>query len=282
MKIYISLALSLFFFISLFIFAYVVPLTPPSASAFQHHSIGSNNNFITDELLLRYYSTNSQISSQAKHQIAKTALADLNYSHWGEFANSIKIHIYKEQILPSNSKQLIVALNLSKDLAVIAVFEKKRNNYVLHSKIENLVPIKDIHFYTYPSRNYKFMSITQMLDERLGAFSFEEFLEIYFLQNESFEKVWRKPLYSEEIFKEVWIEPEASENVWNKIVEKTLVDIVSNESITINTFSSLSKYIAYNENFPSDIDFKLVGSSVSKQSYKWNNQQQSFLMISDI
>ena len=210
MKMLISLLLSLSFFVSLFIFAYVVPLTPPSASAFQDHSIGSNYNFITDELLLKYYSTNSQLSSQAKHQIIKTALANLNYSHWDEFANTIEIHIFREQILPSNSKQLIVALNLSKDLAVIAVFDKKRTNYVLHSKIENLVPINNIYFYTYPSKNYKFMAISQILDERVGAFTFEEFLEIFFLQNESFKKVWRKSLYSEEIYKKIWIDPNAS------------------------------------------------------------------------
>ncbi|MGV8145679.1 MAG: hypothetical protein ACLKAK_05265 [Alkaliphilus sp.] len=276
MKTFIALSLSLFFFISLFIFAYFFPFNASSVSALQQNSIDSNS-LITNKLLLDYYSEHREISSQAKSQITEITLNNLNFSHWNEFIESIELQIYKEKVLPSSLNQLIVVLNLSKDLAIIAIFNEMENHYIFYSEIENLVPVKDIYFFSYPNKDYKYMVVKQVLDEKLGAFTFEEFLEIYFSLNDSFKKVWRKSLYSEEIYKEIWVNQNANDDVWNKIVEKTLVDISSNETITINTFSTLSKYIAVTDSFPKDIDFKLESFSTASESYKWNSQQKSFI-----
>lgn len=189
MKKIFSLVFSFIFFISIFAFTYFYPLTSPSVSAWQQHTPKNINNSISRNSLLEYHSNDTDLSFHAKNQIAKIVLDKLEYTHWNDLIEYIDTSIYQEKILPSTTSQLIIVLNLSKDLAVIAIFDKINGEYIFYSKIENLVPISNIFFYTYPSKDYKFMAIKQVLDEKLGAFVFEEFIEIFFYLDDSFVSV---------------------------------------------------------------------------------------------
>lgn len=66
--------------------------------------------------------------------------------------------------------------------------------------------------------------------------------------------------------------------MWNKIIEKSVIDINSNDLIRINTSTSLTKHTAKTKYFPKDFDYELENTTSINRSYMWSDVHQTFLV----
>lgn len=241
-------------------------------------SYTSTSSKIDKDLINQLYHNNTEISTAAEKEIIKITLTAIGYEKWQEYVEHIQLKIYTEEVLPTNNKNLIVALNLSKDLAVVAIFEDSSKEYVFYDKIENLLPINNLEFLTTTPPSNKMLLIYQTLDEKLGAYLHKEILQIYQYSPENFKIAWEKTLSYEEIYKETWIDPKADINLWNKIIEKTTIDFVEGNPNKINTSTVLEKHISTSSKFPSAEDFALIQIENFEHSYQWNEKYNRFVL----
>lgn len=268
----------LFFLVILlvFFFTYIFFHNPQSIVTFQAYT--SPFLKIDTKIVDDFFQEDIEIKQKAEKEIISTALTVINYSKWLEFVDYIDLNLYIEPVLPKETDQLIVALNLSKDLGVIVVFEKIDNAYIFHSVIENLVPINKIEFLSPSSHPYKMMLVYQTLDERFGAHFFEELLQVYLYLSNDFRNIWSKTLYYEEIYKEIWLNPQADENLWNRVVEDTVIDFLQEDPIKINTFTTMEKYTANSQEYPDLDKFTLVHTDNYQRSYYWSQEFLTFIL----
>lgn len=239
--------------------------------------ISIDDTFIPYNLLKQYESDNPVKRKEAETEIKKICLSTLEYPNWQNYLDYIDLKIYTGNVLPKPGNELIVALNLSKDLASICVFSDNGQNYNFIDRIENLLPINEIKFTTIPDKEYDFLVVYQTADERLGAFYYENFLEIFMYDNESFEKKLKETIFYEEIFKSIWIDEAAPENEWIKNMIKNNIVFIENSDLYINVSGTKNKYRASDfTSIPTSRDFKLIDSSSYKYKYFWNKESEEF------
>lgn len=267
-----------FLFILLSFFStYAFFQSEPTVKTFIH--LSSPHYKLNDQLLILYKNQDDPIiKKDAEKQIISIALKGMGYEKWQEFIDYIEISIYEGQVLPNPSKQIIIALNLSKDLSVVGIYHEVGDSFIYHSKIENLAPIEDIQFLKISALNHEALAITQVLDERFGAFFYEKSLDVFYYLSDEYKNVWHKTIYYEEIYKEIWIDPEGNENQWNRIVEETVLDFVSSEPFRINSITSLKKYTTKSKQPPPLEQFNQVDSYTHQDAYYWNPEYQSFIL----
>lgn len=268
----------LFFLLILLVFFYSYNFfeTPQSVATFQAYSSPSLK--IDRGLIELFNSEDMDAKKEAEEQIIETTLTAIQYEKWQEFRDYIELKIYNETVLPKDTEQLIVVLNLSKDLAVLTVFEAIGNDYVFHSKIENLLPISNVAFLSPASHPYKMMLLYQTLDEKFGSYFYEEFLQAYLYVSNDFRNIWHKTLHYEEVYKEVWIDPKADDTLWNRVVEETMIDFIEEDPIKVNTFTTLEKYTTRSSEYPNIDKFTLIHTNNYKRSYYWSGEFNSFVL----
>jgi hypothetical protein len=250
--------------------------TPENITVFKQHTDSSFK--ISKQLIHMYESNDSAEKTKAKKNIIEITLNSLQYEKWKEYKDYIDIHLYIENVLPKETSQLIIALNLSKDLGVVAIFNDASDSYIFHNKIENIAPVDEIKFLSKAPHPHKMLVIHQTIDEKFGSFFYEKFLQIYYYFPQGFKNVWQKTLYYEEIYKEVWIDPSANPDLWNKIVEETVIDYILSEPLKINTLSSFKKYSIHSKEYPENKAFTLTHSDDYKRSYYWSSQYNTFIL----
>ncbi|QEK12391.1 hypothetical protein FQB35_08380 [Crassaminicella thermophila] len=233
---------------------------------------------ISNELLKNYLSDDQNLRKEASKSIILTTLKNLNYEQWIEYIDYINLLLFKSNVLPSNNDELIVALNLSKDLAVVAIYTPINGEYVFTSKIENLLPIQNIRFLQAPGLDYNFIITDQLLDEKLGAFFLEEFIEIFLYLDEDFKSVWKKTKYKDEIYNASWLNPKAPNNEWIKIIENNDIKFKKNNTVNIDVFINRQKFKAFKKIFPIDEDFKLEKEIIAHENYYWSPKYERFIM----
>ncbi|MCC5910310.1 MAG: hypothetical protein JJT76_07730 [Clostridiaceae bacterium] len=250
--------------------------SPKSIATFQSYSSPSHK--INKDLIDAYNSEDTSVKGEAKREIIEKALTAVGYEKWKEFKEYIELHLYEDQVLPQSSQQLIVALNLSKDSAFIAVFDKVGDEYIYYDKLPSLVPVNKIDFLSITPHPQKIMAVYQTLDERFGGFFYEDFLDLYLYTEEGFKKTWQKSLYYEEIYKEVWVDPDAKDSLWNRITEETLIDIIGDDPMRINTLTTLKKFSTNAHQYPELDSFSLIHTDNYKRSYYWSEDYDTFIL----
>lgn len=264
------------FILLLFFYTYNFFYTPQSIATFQSYTSPSHK--IDKKLVELFNSEDMEVKKEAKKKILETTLTAIQYEKWQELADYIDLRIYVENVLPKGTEQLILVLNLSKDLAAVAVFEAIADEYVLHSKIENIMPVDKIEFLPIASYPYKMMFIYQTLDEKFGANFYEEFVDVYFHLSNDFMNIWNKTLYYEEIYKEVWLDPQADQTLWNRVVEDTTISFTQDNPMKINTITTFEKYTTHSLEYPNAEQFTLALTSHYRRSYYWNNKFTGFII----
>lgn len=240
-------------------------------------AISIYDTFIPYDLLKQYESDNPVKRKEAETEIKKICLDILEYSNWQNYLDYIDIKIFTGNVLPQSGDELVVALNLSKDLASICVFSDNGQNYNFAEKIENLLPINQIKFVKIPDKDYDFLIAYQTADERLGAFYFENFLEAYMYNKEVFEKKLKETIFYEEIFKSIWIDKNAPENEWLKNTIKNTIVFIENSNLIVNVSGTKNKYKSSDSiSIPTSSDFKLINSSSYDYKYFWNKELDEF------
>lgn len=233
---------------------------------------------LSEELVEQYLSGSLKQKEEAKELIISATLENLNYYRWSEYQNYIELQLYIADVLPEKGKELITVLNLSKDQAVVTIYRLIAEEYVFTHKIENLLPIDKIEFIYISDLNYNSMNLFQILDERLGAFTLEKFIESYAYIEQNWRSVWKKTVYSEEIFNQQWIEPQASSEQWVKIIESSTIQFIEQKLPEISVSTTRTKLTAHKQNFPGPEDFKVIHTIRTQEKYYWNTEYLRYIL----
>ncbi|MBM7615777.1 hypothetical protein [Alkaliphilus hydrothermalis] len=234
---------------------------------------------INKALLDRYYHQDEDIKKSAEKELISIILKGIEYERWQEFVDYIQLQAYKGEVLPTTSEQMIFVLNLSKDVAVVGIYNAVGEDFVYHSKIEGLAPVEKIELIQIDDSPHKSLVIYQALDERFGAFFYEEFLDIYYHVADEFKPVWHSTLYFEEVYKETWIDPDSDDTLWNRIVTETVLDFVPTEPFKINSITSTKKYTTKSKETPSKEDFtKIIFDQSTQDFFYWSPKYNHFIL----
>ena len=263
------------FLITYIIFINLDHITSTYTSAVD--SVNIYNASISPGLLKQYYGNNSIKKKEAESEIKKICLNNLGYSNWLNYLDYIDLKIFNSNVLPNSKNELIIALNLSKDLAVVCIFNSNDQSYNFTEKIENLLPIETIKFIQIPDKEYNFLLTYQIADERLGAYFYEKFLEIFMYDTQGFKKKLKEVVFYEEIFKSIWIDETAPKDEWNKNVIINSIVFIENANLHIDFSGARNKYKAYGfTNIPKSSDFKLIDRYSYQYKYFWNKELERF------
>ncbi|SHG88971.1 hypothetical protein [Tepidibacter thalassicus] len=231
------------------------------------------NNLIDKNTIQNYLdsSQSTEEKENLKKEIIKNILNATGYEKWNEYIDYIDLKIYKGNIIPNNKEDIIFVLNLSKDNALIAIYEDSLNNkYFYKTKITNLVPVKKISFFK------NFLVVEQILDERLGAFFVDNFIEIFYYDDNLFKSVFKKSIYYDEIYKNIWVNKNAPHDEWIKNVEKSSIDYLEEDIPKILSITNIIKYKAKSPNIPNPDEFKEINKKTQKELYVWDENEKIF------
>ncbi len=265
-------------FFIVFLSIYNLFKAPKYTSIFQNQMAPMNG---INKSLIKSISENEYDSNTieySKREIITMVLDIIDYDKWMDFIDYIDMNLYYGNINSNLSEELIMSLNLSKDLGVIVIFDEYENNYIFNSKIENLSPIEDIRLLEHPKKNKNFIAIYQTNDESLGSFFYENFIQIYDCTEPKFDLVWENTILYEEIYNDTWIDLEAAENNWTMVIERTDIDFDYTDSIKINTVTSLEKYKTESKTTPTKNNFTLKEEKSFIRSYYWSEEYNAFIL----
>lgn len=226
-----------------------------------------------------YNSDNIELNAKASEEIIRTTLKNIGYEHWNEYLNYIELKIYKSNVLPTPDEELIVVLNLSKDLAVIAVYSSLEEAYVYKTALKDILPIETINFLKAPEKSYNFLVTEQILDERFGAFFVDQFVEIYLYEFDHFNSVFKKSKYLQEVYNFRWINPDASSDRWLKIIENNDIRINEGSNLNIDVSIFRQKLTAIKDSMPLDTDYSPVEEIITEERYYWSPKYSHFAIF---
>lgn len=244
-----------------------------------NHIFPSMNN-INSQLIKNYFSSNEEIKKDAENMIKEIVLKDINYENWIDYIEYIDIAIYPIDIIGDKKEDLIITLNVSKDIGVLAIYKPFNNNYIFTSKIENLTYINKVTTLRNIPLGKSFIIVEQTLDEKLGAFFFDNYVQIFVNNNNSFTEVFKQSLNYEGYYYEKWSDPSLEKPKWIKLIEQSLVDYITDENnnILINITKSIFKYEGYNygrNTIPEN--FQLIKEENLKIKYFWSKKYSYFI-----
>jgi hypothetical protein len=230
------------------------------------------------DLIEDYEKGDSDAKRAAELEIIETTLKNLEYSKWKDYIEYMELQLYKGQVLPNSSSQLLAAVNLSGDQALVAIYTNINDNYVYHTSITDLAPIESLQLIPFEAGQYKYIAINQILDERLGAFFLDKYTQLYLYFENGFKRVWHQSTFFEDTYKEVWINPRADETIWNRVREETQIEFLIGVPLRINTTSTYKKMTASSMHMPQPSEFKVVEVNAYRSSYYWHHDYSSFIM----
>ncbi len=269
--------LSLFFVL----LGYYTFLKNSTLSTFSYFIPSSSSGELTYQLINDYKQGNENTRKAAETEIKKICLRNSGYENWIDYLDYININLYESNVTPTPSKELIISTNLSKDLAVVCIYEDTGEFYEYSKKIDNLLPIENIQFINIPNSNYNFLIIYQVNDERLGAYLYRKFLDIYMYTDENFIKIMNETIYSEEIYRNIWIDRNARDNWIKKIVDNK-IDFVMNQNLVMNVSVVSQEYRAPGQReIPPESEFELTNEEKYKYTYFWNEEFRRFSLYQD-
>ncbi|EOD00434.1 hypothetical protein L21TH_1495 [Caldisalinibacter kiritimatiensis] len=188
--------------------------------------------------------------------------------------------IYPFDIINNKKKDLVISLNISKDTGVIVIYKKTNSNYSYVTKIEDLTYIDNISIFNTEALNKSFLIVEQILDERLGAFFLDNYVQIFTnINNTSFKEVLRLSKNYETYYYEKWTTPTIENPKWFKITEKNLIDYMVNEDELpiVNINKTLKKYEGFSSDDSIPENFELIQTKNISTSYYWSNKYKYFI-----
>ena len=246
-----------------------------AVTTFKNHVVHQRK--LTPEILHHYFHGSRSEKENAQNLIITTTLKNLNYEKWLDYREYIELQLYTGNVMPNDEEELIVVLNLSKDLAAIAIYRPVTQEFIFSHSLEDLLPIEKIEFFEVPDLGYHTLNVFQILDERLGAYILERYVESYALIKENWEILWKKTIYLEEIYNQQWINPQASKDQWIKIIENNDIRFLQQDVPEIHVTVNRSKLSAMKDHFPLPEDFHLEESTQTQEAYYWSSRYQRYV-----
>ena len=211
--------------------------------------------------------------NKLKKDILLNVLNATDHKKWITYADYIDLKIYRPKSDKNSKEYIIFALNLSKDTGLIAIYKTQPSgNYSYYQKITNLAPIKNVSFFN------NFLIIQQHLDERLGAFFLDDYIQIFTNVNNSFKSVFKKSVNYEEIYKKSWIDKEAASNIWIRTTKTALIDYVNETPEKIIVITNETSFIGTSQDYPTNDKFNQTSNTITKEIYIWDDKKNEFVL----
>lgn len=246
------------------------------------NNISLLNPSITKALINNYFSNDESLKKSSQNIIKQIVLKDLNYDNWIEYLDYIEITIYPTKIYSDISEDLVITINLSKDTGIIAIYRLINDEYIFSDKIENLTYIKDIYSIKSQKYNRTFLIVEQVLDERLGAFFYDNYIQIFTKIDNSFSEVFRLSTEYTSYYYEKWSDSSIKTPKWYMIKEMSILSDISsnNDSLKIKVSKILKKYEGYNslDNNMIPDNFQLIQEKQFDIEYNWSNVYKYFII----
>jgi len=236
---------------------------------------------LTKQVVENYFSQDENLKEAAEMLIKKSALKDLGYENWTNYIEYIEIILYPIDIINGPTEDLIIVLNLSKDIGVIGMYTSIDNNYIRSYKIEDLSYIESISSVKISQLDKAFLIVEEVLEENLGSFSKDHYIQIFTLKNSSFQEVYRQSINYETYYNEKWSNPSLENPTWFKLKEKSLIDHIVNkeDSISFNVSKTISKFSAPDtKDGTTPEEFSLIEERNFDITYIWSEIYGYFIL----
>ncbi|KGG81337.1 hypothetical protein Y919_00865 [Caloranaerobacter azorensis H53214] len=238
------------------------------------------NSSISEKLIDNFFSKDEKLKKDAQNKIKKIVLKDLGYENWLDYIDYIEIKIYPADVIDNEKEDLIIAINISKDLGVIGIYKKYNDIYVYVDKIENLAYINKINTLRYKPKNLIFIIVEEELEENIGAFFYDKYTRIFTKRNNSYEEVFRFSTNYEGYFYEKWTKPKLKKPKWFKLIEYGIIEQITDENLNLHI--KASKIIQIFESEKTNIDsipekFILINEKNLDLDYFWSDKYKYFI-----
>ena len=109
-------------------------------------SIGNftKEGILSKELVDSYLSANKEDQEKIENKIKDISIKEMKHDKWLEYIDYVKLIVYPIDIVGDSEKELIIGLNLSKNLGSLGVYKLEGNKYKLTDQIDNLTTIEKI------------------------------------------------------------------------------------------------------------------------------------------
>ncbi|WP_427339499.1 hypothetical protein [Caloranaerobacter sp. DY30410] len=235
---------------------------------------------ISEKLVDNFFSKDEKLKKDAQNKIKKIVLKDLGYDNWLDYIDYIEVKIYPADVIDNEEEDLIIAINISKDLGVIGIYKKHNDIYVYVDKIENLAYINKINTLRYKPKNLIFIIVEEELEENIGAFFYDKYTRIFTKRNSSYEEVFRFSTNYEGYFYEKWTKPKLKNPKWFKLIEYGIIEQITDENLDLHI--KASKIIQIFESEEANIDsipekFILINEKNLELDYFWSDKYKYFI-----
>ncbi|KNF09376.1 hypothetical protein CLPU_3c01540 [Gottschalkia purinilytica] len=236
---------------------------------------------LNKKVIENYFSKNEKLKKEAESIIKEVLLKDLGYKDWSNYSEYIELLVYPVDIIDTLEEDLVIGVNLSKDLGAIAIYKPYNDKYVYSHKIDNLTKIKNISFIKNESDKKSFIIVEELLDEQTGSYFIDNFTRIFTKVDNQFKEVFRQSTDYTAFLFEKWTNPSLKNPKWFKLVEKSVIDHVSEgtKDLTLFVSKNLSKYESKDTDTNlNNKQFDLVTEKNFDTIYIWKEKYKFFIM----
>lgn len=259
------------------------------AFGFYSHNINNSvniGNFLLKEelnrnLIEKYYVSKGEAKKQIENHIKNIAIRDMKLNEWSKYLEEIKITTDHLDIIGDSKDELIISLNLAKNLGAVGIYKLEGDNYSLSNKIGDLTNIEKIKVEKNKSTGQKLLVIEEFLDERIGAYFVDKFTRIFVEVEEDFEEVFRQSRNYEAYYYEKWINPNKESSKWYKLNEKGNIEyeFEKDGKTIINVHKMLKKSEGIDGTASKiPIEFKEVEKKDFDIKYIWSEEHKVFII----
>lgn len=237
-------------------------------------------NKLSRELVNNFFSKDRDLRSTSEGLIKELALRDLGYENWIDYKEYINLSLYLMDVMENGQEDLVVALTLSKDVGVIGVYRLVDKEYILTNKVEDLTSITKVYSIKDRVRDKSLLIVEQLLDEMVGAYFTDSYIQIFAYMDNEFIEVFKHSLDYTSYYYDKWNNPNMENPKWYKLMEKGIISEIStgDDGIIFNITKTISKYVA--DETPDNLipdEFTLDKEDYMTITYAWSNKYNSFI-----
>lgn len=230
---------------------------------------------LNESIIDNYFSDNIDKKSESIKQIKEIVLADLGYEDWMDYSEYMNILVFPNDINNNEEMDVIIALNLSKDSGIIAIYEKSENSYDLKDSIKELAYIEYLSILNYNNKTY--LITEEIIDEKLGGYFYDESINVYY-KDEIYKKVFQESKSYESYFYEGWKKEDIKNPLWYKLIENNIIDISpEKENLNIYVDKKLRVYKSEESSTSIPSNFIPIEERDLSIKYYWDDNYKYFI-----
>ena len=227
-------------------------------------------------------STGSVLKPLAKksvQSIVDITLDNTGYIRWKAYSGELDVLIEEENLLPSRGDEVLVALSLQPQEALVACYIRDGGRLKYMGKIPNLLPVTGISVLSNAHLENKLLVVEQVQDEMLGAFFNARYRDIFLWKDGHFDRVLGLLTHYNAYWNRAWdgVKEDASWLWLNQSAEVDYSD--SGDIIRVNYVQTLLQSIVTDtDSIPEAEYFAARYFRMVKEEYKWDGDWGLYIL----